>query len=114
MAIVQMMNTGEILHIRGINGWTQHQTWKCPVCGDIRFVNRDPSPCPICQSGQLTQFPGHTSDEDLQPGTAAQTVTTRVCAICGTDITHRRHQTQTCSAKCRKALSRHAKAVNLE
>lgn len=34
---------------------------------------------------------------------------TRCCAVCGADISNARKQTKTCSAKCRKSLSRSLK-----
>src|SRR5689334_17454641 len=108
MTDVQMIHTDTFEELT-INGFIKILCWECPTCGNMRFTNHDPSPCPNCKYGHLVTYTsGHTFDDDTQPVTAAESVTTRLCENCGVDISQRRHQTRTCSAKCRKAISRKA------
>lgn len=58
-------------------------------------------------SEYLSRFPAATSHfADRHGHTLLQENVTRPCAICGEEITTKRHHAKTCSARCRKALSR--------
>lgn len=84
--------------------WEIHH---CENCGCQQWFYPDICPVPdviLCALCRGTVF-SHSFDEE-QPEVFESV--TRTCDGCGVDISHLRAQARTCSAKCRKAVSRKA------